>query len=141
MTVYRKAPHKLAEQVIESRAYKASTGAWDRIKPSQNFSTRGGLGAWELAAGYDYLNLNDGIITGGRASTAKFGINWYPNSHIRLMANFIHTLNIDTQGVTAGGQPATAISGLNASNGAATRSQAYNSANFDVVELRGQVDF
>jgi phosphate-selective porin OprO/OprP len=106
----------------ESRAYKASTGAWDRIKPNQNFSGRGGLGAWELAAGYDYLNLIDGQINGGRATTGKVALNWYPNSHIRLMANFIHALNIDT-------------------NGMAARSAAYNSRNFDVVELRAQVDF
>lgn len=106
----------------ESRVYKASTGAWDRIKPKQNFSSQGGLGAWEIAMGYDYLNLIDGNINGGRATTGKVGLNWYPNSHIRLMANFIHTLNIDTSGMTA-------------------RSAAYNSGNFDVVELRGQVDF
>lgn len=109
----------------ESRAYKASTGAWDRIKPKQNFNTHGGWGAWEVAAGYDYLNLIDGNINGGRATTGKVGVNWYPNSHIRLMANFIHALNIDTKGVTAGsGRPA-----------------AYNSSNFDVVEMRAQVDW
>lgn len=106
----------------ESRAYKASTGAWDRIKPNQNFSSRGGLGAWEIAAGYDYLNLIDGQINGGRAQTGKVGLNWYPNSHIRMMANFIHALNIDTHGMAA-------------------RSAAYNSSNFDVVEMRAQVDW
>ncbi|MDT4330052.1 OprO/OprP family phosphate-selective porin [Methylomonas sp. MED-D] len=114
----------------ESRAYKTSTGAWDRIKPNRNFSARGGWGAWELAAGYDYLNLIDGSINGGRAQTAKFGINWYPNSHIRMMANFVHALNIDTAGV------------INAANGSANaRARAYNSSNFDVVELRAQVDW
>ncbi|WP_426991281.1 OprO/OprP family phosphate-selective porin [Methylomonas sp. CM2] len=114
----------------ESRAYKTSTGAWDRIKPNRNFSARGGWGAWELAAGYDYLNLIDGGINGGRAQTAKFGINWYPNSHIRMMANFVHALNIDTAGV------------INAANGSANaRARAYNSSNFDVVELRAQVDW
>ncbi|CAD6877916.1 Phosphate/pyrophosphate-specific outer membrane porin OprP/OprO [Methylomonas albis] len=106
----------------ESRAYKTSTGAWDRIKPKQNFNTHGGWGAWEIAAGYDYLNLVDGNINGGRATTGKVGVNWYPNSHIRLMANFIHALNIDTKGMAA-------------------RSAAYNSSNFDVVEMRAQVDW
>jgi phosphate-selective porin OprO and OprP len=106
----------------ESRNYKASTGAWDRIKPKQNFNTHGGWGAWEVAAGYDYLNLIDGNINGGRAQTAKLGLNWYPNSHIKMMANFIHALNIDTTGMAA-------------------RSAAYDSANFDVVEMRAQVDW
>lgn len=108
----------------ESRAYKAKTGAWDRIKPNQNFSTRGGLGAWEVATGFDYLDLNSGLVQGGRATTGKVGLNWYPNSHIRLMANFIHVLNIDT---------------TNAATGA--RSQAFNNSNMDTVEARVQVDY
>lgn len=126
----------------ESRAYKASTGAWDRIKPKQNFSAHGGWGAWEIAAGYDYLNLIDGNINGGRAQTAKLGINWYPNSHIRMMANFIHALNIDTAGISnTGGPQATGNPGGIQSAANVARSRAYDSANFDVVELRAQVDW
>ncbi|TAK63204.1 porin [Methylobacter sp.] len=117
----------------ESRAYKAKTGAWDRLKPNRNFDMKGGWGAWEVAAGYDALNLNSGVIRGGRASTAKFGINWYPNSHVRVMANYIHALDINTQGVnnisTAGVQTAN------------TRAQAFNNADLDVIETRVQLDW
>lgn len=129
----------------ESRNYKASTGAWDRIKPKQNFSNRGGWGAWELAAGYDYLNLDDGVVVGGRASTGKFGINWYPNSHVRFMANFIHVLDLNTLGVnnTSGLATTTQLGspGGSLSGSGAARAQAYNSANPDIVEMRVQVDF
>lgn len=117
----------------ESRNYKAKTGAWDRIKPNHNFSTRGGWGAWELAAGYDYLNLNSGIIQGGRASTGKFGVNWYPNSHVKLMANYVHFLDVDTQDVT--NYNAAGVGSANA------RSVAFDKSNLDVVEVRAQVDF
>ena len=108
----------------ESRSYKAKTGAWDRLKPNRNFDMKGGWGAWELAAGYDYLNLNSGAIAGGQASTAKFGLNWYPNSHVRVMLDYVKTLNIDTQGAAAG-----------------TRVRAFNNADYDMLETRVQLDW
>jgi phosphate-selective porin OprO/OprP len=104
----------------ESRAYKSKTGAWDRLKPNRNFDMKGGWGAWELAAGYDALDLTSGGIQGGRAATAKFGVNWYPNSHFRLMGNFIHVLDISTPAVSKG---------------------LYDKADLDMVEFRAQVDF
>jgi phosphate-selective porin OprO/OprP len=100
----------------ESRNYKAKTASWDRIKPNHNFDMKGGLGAWELATGYDYMNLNSGVITGGRASTAKFGVNWYPNSHTRVMANYVKALDIRSSNV-------------------------YNNADFDIIETRVQLDW
>ncbi len=108
----------------ESRAYKSKTGAWDRLKPAHNFDMKGGWGAWEVAAGYDHINLNSGVINGGRATTAKFGINWYPNSHIRVMMDYIKTLDIDTQNAAVG-----------------TRIRGFNNADFDILETRVQVDW
>lgn len=101
----------------ESRAYKSKTGAWDRLKPNRNFDMKGGWGAWEVAAGYDYIDLNDGVIEGGRASTAKFGLNWYPNSHFRVMSNFVHVLDLYT------------------------KQRGFNNADLDMFEMRAQVDF
>ncbi|MGZ4959283.1 MAG: OprO/OprP family phosphate-selective porin [Methylomonas sp.] len=115
----------------ESRTYKAKTGAWDRIKPHQNFSTRGGWGAWEIAAGYDHLDLNSGVIQGGRASTGKVGLNWYPNSRVRLMANYIHVLDINTANAASVAVPPAAN----------TRSRAFDGTNPDIFEIRGQLDF
>ncbi len=108
----------------ESRNYKAKTGAWDRLSPKRNFDMKGGLGAWELAAGYDYLDLNDKKINGGRAATAKFGVNWYPNSHLKMMANFIHVLEVQKPG----------------SYGVPSNTN-YDGSNLDMFEMRGQVDF
>jgi len=113
----------------ESRAYKGSTGAWDRIKPTRNFDLKGGLGAWELAGGYDYMNLNSGVINGGRVSTAKFGLNWYPNPHVRVMADYVHALDINTDIIKG------AYTGLNA------QSKAFNNADLDMIETRVQLDW
>ncbi len=107
----------------ESRVYKAKTGAWDRIIPHSNFDMHGGLGAWEVAVGYDYLDLSDGIVNGGQADTVKFGVNWYMNSHFKLMANLIHVLDVNTNGMSN------------------VRSAAFNDTNPDILEFRGQVDF
>ncbi|POZ52620.1 OprO/OprP family phosphate-selective porin [Methylovulum psychrotolerans] len=107
----------------ESRAYKAKTGAWDRIKPAHNFDMKNGWGAWEVAFGYDNLNLTDNLIKGGSAQTAKAALNWYPNSHMRMMANYIHVLDMNTTGNTN------------------ARALAFNGTNLDMVELRAQVDW
>jgi phosphate-selective porin OprO/OprP len=107
----------------ESRNYKAKTGAWDRIKPNHNFDLKGGWGAWEVATGYDYMNLNSGAILGGRASTVKFGISWYPNSHVRVMADYVHALDINTTGA------------------ATATGRAFNNADLDMVETRVQLDW
>lgn len=107
----------------ESRAYKSKTGAWDRLKPNRNFDMKGGWGAWELAAGYDALDLNTHNIKGGRTSTAKFGVNWYPNSHVRVMANWVHALDVNTGAV------------------ANTTSRAFNNADLDALETRVQLDW
>jgi phosphate-selective porin OprO and OprP len=107
----------------ESRTYKPKTAAWDRIKPNHNFDMKGGWGAWELAAGYDYMNLNSGKINGGRASTAKFGINWYINPHVRFMANYVKALDINT------------------TNAATATGRAFNNGDLDILETRVQVDW
>jgi phosphate-selective porin OprO and OprP len=118
----------------ESRNYKAKTASWDRIKPNRNFDLKGGLGAWELAAGYDYMNLNSGPVQGGRASVAKFGVNWYLNSHTRFMANYVKALDINTAGFNAPGL----VAGTNANPSLPNR---YNNADFDIIETRVQLDW
>ncbi|MCO6433813.1 OprO/OprP family phosphate-selective porin, partial [Nitrosomonas nitrosa] len=107
----------------ESRTYRQETAAWGRIKPTRSFDMKGGWGAWEVAFGYDYINLNDGNVRGGKADTIKFGLNWYPLSHVRLMTNYVHVLNVNTSGV------------------ADPRSAGFNNANLDIFETRLQFDF
>jgi phosphate-selective porin OprO/OprP len=108
----------------ESRVYHVKNGAWNRIKPFQDFQLNGpGWGAWEIAAGYDYMNMNDGVIRGGKANLIRFGLNWYPHSNIRVMTNYVHVLDINTAGV------------------ADRRSAGFNNANLDMWLTRIQVDF
>ena len=118
----------------ESRNYRAKNAQWDRIKPNRNFDLKGGWGAWELAAGYDYMNLNSGVINGGSASTVKTGINWYPNSHLRVMANWVHALDINTQSAVT----YNSVTGLPSAN---LTARAFNGASLDMIETRVQLDW
>ncbi|MFZ5830374.1 MAG: OprO/OprP family phosphate-selective porin [Planctomycetota bacterium] len=85
----------------ENRGYKRSSGAFDRVKPFENFfhvraedgCCYTGKGAWELAYRYSYLDLDDtdAAILGGFAGDHTFGVNWYLNPYTRLMFNYIHS--------------------------------------------------
>ena len=109
----------------ESRNYVTKTGAFDRVKPKHNFDMKGGMGAWELLAGFDELNLKSGDkINGGSAELGKLGINWYFNPRVRLNTNYVHAFNINTTGMSATGAPA-----------------AFNNAKLDMIESRIQLDW
>ena len=80
----------------ESRNYKFEKGGFGKIKPQSRY------GAWELAFRYSTLDLNDGSITGGQQDNMTFGLNWYINSQIRAMANYI-VVNNDANATDDGG--------------------------------------
>jgi phosphate-selective porin OprO and OprP len=78
---------------------------WRQIK-ILNPVRAGGWGAWELAARFSEINLNDGTIgfaqpvgtlpniQGGRQADFTLGLNWYPDVGIRFMANWVHVLQL-----------------------------------------------
>ena len=73
----------------ESRPYDRNTGEFGRVRPFEDF-VRGGRGAWELAARWSYIELNDLGIEGGRLQNATVGVNWHLNPYARVMCNYIH---------------------------------------------------
>jgi phosphate-selective porin OprO and OprP len=73
----------------ESRRYVQEQGRFDRIRPNGPLTTSGGIGAWEVAARYSALDLNDGTIHGGSEDNWTLAFNWYPTAYTRLMANYI----------------------------------------------------
>jgi phosphate-selective porin OprO/OprP len=80
----------------ESRPYNVANGSFANPKPRVPFSLDGwGPGAWELAARYSDLDLNDhagslggalppGGIRGGEQSNVTLALNWYPNSVLKF---------------------------------------------------------
>jgi len=72
----------------EHRNYKASHGAFDRVKPMENYGA--GSGAIELAARYSFIDLNDGPSV-GEMTDYTGGVNWYLNPNTRVMLNYVHS--------------------------------------------------
>ena len=62
------------------------------MKPKTTFGWKegSGLGAWEVAARYSSLDLNDGGVRGGVQNAVTLGLNWdlYPNT--RNMWNYVY---------------------------------------------------
>jgi phosphate-selective porin OprO/OprP len=80
----------------EHRPYDRKLGQIDRVMPLRNFSfTRDGcntgIGAWEIAARFSYLDLNDKAIQGGTLTDYTAGVNWYLNPQVKLVMNYIHS--------------------------------------------------
>jgi phosphate-selective porin OprO and OprP len=78
----------------ESRKYNKSAGDFSGVKPNENFSIENGTwGAWELAARYSHLDLDDkdAGITGGILNDITLGVNWYLNPIVRVMFNYVHS--------------------------------------------------
>ena len=74
----------------EHRPYKKSEGVFSQIKPKHDFCPlKGTWGAWELAARYSYIDLNDKNIQGGKEGNLTLGLNGYLNSYLQVMFNYI----------------------------------------------------
>ncbi|NQT69048.1 MAG: hypothetical protein HQ552_05660 [Desulfobacteraceae bacterium] len=75
----------------EHRNYNRSTGIFTGVTPQPVFHpTKGEWGAWQLALRHSYVDLNDGIIQGGKENNLTAGLNWIQNRNVRMMFNYIH---------------------------------------------------
>lgn len=96
---YAQARYMLTGETIP---YNKKNGVFGRVKPSNPFDPwNGGWGAWELAARWSYLDLNDafalggggslpGGVRGGRLTDVTLGVNWYFNDFTKFQFNYIH---------------------------------------------------
>lgn len=72
----------------ETRPFKG--GNFDRVKPFKELG-KDGLGAFEVAARYDWLDLsNSPSRPGNEAHSTTLGLNWYFNPYAKLLFNWVH---------------------------------------------------
>lgn len=100
----------------ETHAWNAANGGYRGIRPAKIFDpSRGDWGAWELAARYSVLDLNDnegvagsaapaGGIRGGEQKITTAGLNWYPNTVIRFLLDYqwVRVDRLNSAGVEIG---------------------------------------
>ncbi|MGE0827782.1 MAG: OprO/OprP family phosphate-selective porin [Hyphomonadaceae bacterium] len=84
----------------ERRQWSAANGGFQGIRPTNNFNpAENHWGAWEIAARYSVLDLNDnegqagfatpaGGIRGGEQTITTVGLNWHPNRTIRFLLDY-----------------------------------------------------
>lgn len=71
----------------DKTAYRG--GTYDRIRPV-NPLNEGGIGAIQLNARYDRLDLTDGAIVGGTQQAAGLSAIWIPTDYLRFLINYGH---------------------------------------------------
>jgi phosphate-selective porin OprO/OprP len=73
----------------ERRGWKPLDALFVNPTPTRNAFQEGGHGAWEVAARYSSLDLNDGApgigVSGGRMDIVSLGLNWYVNQCAKVM--------------------------------------------------------
>jgi phosphate-selective porin OprO/OprP len=110
----------------ETHPYIPADAAYGGIIPANPFSLwSGGWGAWEIAGRVSTMNLNDQLgttngVAGGQQTIYTAGLNWYVNSNIRFMFDYLH------------GNIAKQVSPTNSGNAG---------ARFDAFAMRTQVAF
>jgi phosphate-selective porin OprO and OprP len=120
----------------EQHTYVPATGAYSGILPNRPMSLTGaGWGAFEVAARYSVIDLNDrftpGVaatatqgVAGGKQTIYTLGFNWYVDSYVRFSLNYLHGI-IDKKSASVTTGPLGIGTGLK----------------FDAIAARGQVAF
>ncbi len=80
----------------ESRPYK--NGSIGNITPSHPY------GAFEVAARYSTVDLNDGPVYGGKQDDVTVGANWYLGNHLKFQANYIWANSTKRYGTPINGE-------------------------------------
>lgn len=80
----------------EHKEIKNSYSGYKRLHPDNNLN-KSGMGAWELAVKYSYIDLNDGDVFGGSQKDMTLGVNWYVNPSVRCMFNQVYA-DVENQG-------------------------------------------
>ena len=84
----------------DTRGYK--NGLFDRVKPKKEVG-EGGIGAISLNARYDFLDLNDAGIVGGKQDGYEFSLVWSPTDYTRMFFNYAKLSYTDAVYSAAGG--------------------------------------
>ena len=77
----------------KGRSYR--DGAFGSIKPTRGLD-KGGSGAWQINARYDFLDLNRAGVIGGKQRSYGASLIWVPIEHMKFLANYVRVQVSDT---------------------------------------------
>lgn len=77
----------------ESRGYKA--GKFDRVKVKKPLGQDGGWGSLGFNLRWDFLDLNDKGILGGKQNAYQASLNWKPMDYVLFGLNYAHIVYDD----------------------------------------------
>ncbi len=83
----------------EHENYNRKTAVFERVIPHENFfmvrdcngSLGYGLGAWQVGARYNFLDLNSEGLNGGILHNGTVGLNWFLNPNLKMQFNYMAT--------------------------------------------------
>jgi phosphate-selective porin OprO/OprP len=75
----------------EHMNWKQSAGQWKRVKVLNPFGYGDGIGAWEIAGRFSYMDLADEDIDGGRARNWTAALNWWVNQNVMFRFNYVYS--------------------------------------------------
>jgi phosphate-selective porin OprO and OprP len=125
----------------ERRRWNASNGGFQGLRPESPFNlAESDWGAWEFAARYSVLDLNDnegllglatpfGGVRGGEQTITTIGLNWYPNNVVRFLLDYqwVEIARLDPENSSI----VTPVPGVGAQIG----------QDFEAISLRSQIAF
>lgn len=95
----------------DTRGYKG--GTFDRVKPKRPVD-KGGFGAVQVNVRYEYLDLIDAGVIGGKQNGYDLGLVWTPTDYTRFMLSYGHLLYRDAFLPAAGGDRDYSVDALGA---------------------------
>lgn len=88
----------------EYRPYDRKAGIHNRMPIRDEFflvrsgrGKRGGVGAWEIAARFSSIVIDDENVRGNNMTDFTAGLNWYLNPYARVKVNYIRAFLEDTR--------------------------------------------
>ena len=82
----------------EMRGYRRNNGTFAPL-PVARAVNRGGYGAWELAARFSTLDLDDAQLNGGQMDVYSLGVNWWLTTVSQVSLNYRY-VDLDRFGLT-----------------------------------------
>tara|TARA_R110002050_G_scaffold115884_2_gene232164 strand:- start:1831 stop:3177 length:1347 start_codon:yes stop_codon:yes gene_type:complete len=84
---------------LTGESMKLKHGLWSGVSPKSS------TGAWQIAARFESINIDDGIVGDDEAKKWTVGLNYYPTKNIRLMLDYDKVTAWKQAGVDQNAEP------------------------------------